>query len=89
MSDETVQTWLVERSYGNDEDLVTLVYATADGERQLTKQLSHRMLMGREITAGRQISPDRLEAVDDEETRERYRAEAARMVDSHDPDEAV
>ncbi len=87
--EETVQTWLVERSYGNDEDLVTLVYASPDGEQQLTKQLSHRMLMRKEITAGRRIPLDRLEAVDDEETRERYRTEATRMADSHDPDENV
>lgn len=88
MTDEE-RTWLVERSYGNDEDLVTLVYATADGTQQLTKQLSHRMLMDKEITAGREIPKERLESVSDEETVERYREEATRMAETHDPDEAV
>lgn len=87
--EETARAWLVERSYGQGEDLVTLVYATEDGERQVTKQLSHQMLRGKEITAGQDIRVDRLETVSDEETRERYREEAQRMADSHDPDEGV
>ena len=39
MGEGTERVWLVERSYGADEDLVTLVYATADGELHLQKQL--------------------------------------------------
>lgn len=87
--DETVRTWLVERSYGQSEDLVTLVYATADGDRQVKQQLSHQMLFDKEITAGRNVPIERLESVSDEATRERYRTEAERMADSHDPDDEV
>lgn len=89
MTEETARAWLVERSYGRGENLVTLVYATSDGERQVKKQLSHQMLLGREITAGQDVPVERLERVDDEETRERYRAEARRMAGSHDHDETV
>ena len=85
---ETERTWLVERSYGGDEDLVTLVYATHDGRRYLKKQLSHNMLYGKEITAAREIPAERLEAVPDDD-RERYATEAARMAEKHDPDDVV
>jgi hypothetical protein len=87
--DDTERVWLVERSYGTDEDLVTLVYATTDGERHLTKQLSHRMLRGRDVTAARNVDADRLETVGDTETRDRYATEATRMAEGHDPDEIV
>ncbi|MFC7058703.1 hypothetical protein [Halovenus salina] len=86
---ETVQTWLVERSYGQSEDLVTLVYATRDGERHVKQQFSHRMLFNKEVTAGRDVPADRLEAVTDADTKERYRTEAGQMAESHDPDEEV
>ncbi|MFC7071855.1 hypothetical protein ACFQJ7_10445 [Halovenus rubra] len=89
MSEETTQTWLVERSYGQTEDLVTLVYATKDGKRHVKQQLSHQMLFDKEITAGRTVQVDRLERVADEATHERYHEEAVRMVENHDPDEAV
>lgn len=89
MTDETARTWLVERSYGQSEDLVTLVYATEDGERQVKQQFSHQMLYDKEITAGRDVPLDRLETVSDEDTREQYRTEARRMAENHDPDEAV
>lgn len=87
--ENTERVWLVERSYGNDEDLVTLVYATPDGVRHLKKQLSHNMLYGKEITAAQDISPDRLDTVPDEETQKRYENEAARMAKKHDPDDVV
>jgi hypothetical protein len=87
--EETVRCWLVERSSFGDERVVTLVYATPDGDRQLTKQLSTNLLMQKAVTAAVDVEPDRLEPVDDAETRERYAAEAARMADQHDPDEEV
>lgn len=88
-AEETAQTWLVKRSYGNDEDLVTLVYATIDGTQHLKKQLSHRMLLKKSVTAGRSVPQDRLEPVPDEETKTRYREEATKIAEAHDPDEEV
>lgn len=87
MAAET-RVWLVERSYGNDEDIVTLVYATPDGTRQLKKQLSHNLLYGTEITAAREVPDERLEAVPESE-QERYATEAERMAETHDPDDEV
>jgi hypothetical protein len=88
MAEET-RVWLVERSYGRGEDIVTLVYATPDGSCVQKKQLSHRLLQGTEITAARDVPVDRLEAVDDGDDRERYAEEVARMRDRHDPGEVV
>ncbi len=86
---ETVRCWLVERASFGDERMVTLVYATPDGQRQLTKQLSTNLLMRTTVTAGKDVEPDRLAPVEDDETRERYAAEATRMADTHAPDEEV
>mgnify|MGYP000140707030 CR=1 FL=1 len=88
-SSETVQCWLVERSSFGDERMVTLVYATTDGERQLTKQLSTNLLMRTAVTAAKDVESDRLESVTDDDDRERYAAEATRMAETHDPDEEV
>jgi len=88
MAEET-RVWLVERSYGRSEDLVTLVYATTDGRRQLKQQLSHNMLYGKEITAARDVTPDELDEVKDEESRERFATEASRMAEKHDPGDEV
>ena len=87
MAEET-RVWLVERSYGHDEDLVTLVYATQDGKQQLKKQLSHSMLYTTDVTAARDVPDERLETVPDDE-RERYATEASRMAEKHDPNEGV
>ncbi|WP_324759889.1 hypothetical protein [Haloarcula montana] len=86
---ETVRCWLVERSSYGDERMVTLVYATPDGERYLQKQFSTNLLMKKRVTAAIEAEADRLETVDDEATRERYATEASRMADEHDPDEEV
>lgn len=88
MGEETERCWLVERSYGGDEDLVTLVYATHDGRRYLKKQFSHNMLYGTEITAARETPTDRLEPAPDED-RKRYATEATRMAEKHAPDDVV
>ena len=85
---ETERCWLVERDYF-DEDLVTLVYATPDGSRHLTQQLSTALLGKKPPTAAKDVETDRLEPVADEETRERYATEAERMATQHDPDDRV
>lgn len=88
-SEETVRCWLVERSSFGDERMVTLVYATPDGGRQLTKQLSTTLLMRTAVTAAEDVESERLEPVDDGETRKRYATEATRMAETHDPDDEV
>jgi hypothetical protein len=84
MDDERV--WLVERTY-SQRDLVTLVYATPDGERYLRKEKAAHL--GGDATAAIEVSPDRLSPVDDEDDLERYASEAARMAEKHDPDETI
>ncbi|MFB6106550.1 MAG: hypothetical protein ABEJ70_06225 [Halobacteriaceae archaeon] len=83
----TVRAWLVERTY-DDKGLVRLTYATPDGERAVRKERSVRLLERRPSTAAVDVDADALEPVAAAD-RERYRAEAARMRERHDPDEAV
>jgi len=86
---DTVRCWLVERSSFGDERMVTLVYATPDGTRHLTKQLSPTLLRRKRVTAAVDVDPERLEPVTGADERERYAAEAERMAERHDPDTEV
>ena len=86
MDDERL--WLVERTY-TDKGLVSLVYATTDGERYLQKQRSMNMLNHVDVTAAVEADPGSLDAVEETETREQYAGEATRMAAEHDPDDAV
>ncbi|MFB6160179.1 MAG: hypothetical protein ABEJ61_03275 [Haloferacaceae archaeon] len=87
--DGGVRCWLVERTY-TDKGLVSLVYATADGERVLRRERSPEILQRTGgVTAATTVDPDGLEPVADADDRERYATEAARMADRHDPDETV
>ncbi|MFC7176628.1 hypothetical protein [Halosegnis marinus] len=81
--------WLVERTY-NDRDLVTLVYATPDGERAVTKEVPMTAIANGSVsvTAAKEHDPDDLEPVE-EGTVERYREEAARVATDHDPDDEI
>jgi hypothetical protein len=94
MSDDTtagtdgVRTWLVERSY-DSRNLITLVYATPDGKRAQTRELSSSMLDRIPVTAARDVDPDDLASVDDEARRERYRTEAERVRENNDPDDEI
>jgi hypothetical protein len=87
--DATVRAWLVERSY-DDRNLITLVYATPDGERALRKEIAATVLhqRGTRITAAIDADEAQLAAVDATD-RERYATEAARMADRHDPDDEI
>ncbi|PSQ00699.1 hypothetical protein BRC89_01285 [Halobacteriales archaeon QS_4_70_19] len=91
MSDDAdadeVRTWLVERSY-DSRDLVTLVYATPDGERAVTRELSSTMLDRTAVTAARDVDPDDLAPVQTSE-QERYRKEAERVRENNDPDDEI
>ena len=84
---DTERVWLVSRTY-TDRDLVVLEYATRDGARYLRRELAARAIDA-EVTAARDVDPERLHPVDDEATRERYREEAERMAARHDPGDAV
>lgn len=86
MTDDPVRAWLVEREF-TDKGLVTLVYATADGERKLVEQRAANQL--EDVTAATDVDPDRLAPTEDAAERERFADEAARMADRHDPDERV
>lgn len=90
MSDdpETVRTWLVERSY-DSRNLITLIYATPDGERALTRELSSTMLDRTAVTAGRDVDPADLAPVADAATRERYATEAERVRENNAPDDEI
>jgi hypothetical protein len=86
---DPVRLWLVERDY-DDQNLVTLVYATPDGERyHQREQSAHLLSQGDGVTAAINADPGDLAAVGDEATRERYASEAERMRERHDPGDSV
>jgi hypothetical protein len=87
---DSVRAWLVGREY-DDRNLITLTYATTDGERVFTRQHAAATMRQRGIdaTAAVDVDPADLDAVEDADDRERYAREATRMADDHDPDEAV
>jgi hypothetical protein len=84
-----VQCWLVERSYG-DRDLVTLVYATPEGDRAVTKEIPMTAIASGtvSVTAAKEVDDENLEPVDGDD-RERYRSEVERVRESHAPDEGI
>jgi hypothetical protein len=84
---DSERVWLVEREY-SDKGMVNLVYASTDGERYLRKQFSERMVVRKDITAARDVEPDRLEPTS-EENGDRYATEASRMAERHDPDDSI
>ena len=86
-SGETVQVWLVERTYGDDEqNMIILTYATPDGRRDFRKERALPSFTGpgRETPVSMQVEEGNLGTVDDEETLERYASEVARMREKHD-----
>ncbi|MDS0283613.1 hypothetical protein [Haloarcula onubensis] len=88
VTEETVRVWLVERTYGDDEqNMIILTYATPDGRRDFRKERALTSYTGdhRETPVSMTVDPDNLGSVDDTETRERYATEAERMREKHDP----
>jgi len=85
MSDDSVRVWFVGREY-TDKGMLTLRYATPDGERRFEKQQS---LNAPDPTAARDVDPAKLVAVDDADTVERYAREVERVRESNDPDDLV
>lgn len=86
--DATVQCWMVDRTY-TDKGLVTIVYATPDGERAVQSQKSTEAIVRNPVTAAREVPEANLTAVDDPETRERYRTEVERTSSNHAPDDEI
>lgn len=88
---ETVRMWLVERTYSDDEqNMVILTYATADGERYFRKERALTSFSDvRDTTAAVDADPANVGAVDDPDDRERYATEAKRMAAEHDPDDVI
>jgi hypothetical protein len=85
-SDDGVRVWLVERTYGDDEqNLIILTYATPDGERDFRKERALTSFTGdhRDTPVSLTVDPDNLGTVDDAETRERYATEVERMREKH------
>ncbi|MFC6731258.1 MULTISPECIES: hypothetical protein [unclassified Haladaptatus] len=87
-TDDSLRLWLVHRTY-DDKGLISLVYATEDGARYLPKERSTAALGRIPTTAAISADPANVYDVADEETRERYEKEAARMAERHDPDDEV
>ena len=91
-TDETVRVWLVERTYGDDEqNLIILTYATPDGKRDFRKERALTSYTGdhRETPVSMAVDPDNLGHVDDDETRARYATEVERMQEKHAPADAL
>ena len=90
-TEENTRVWLVERTYSDDEqNLIILVYATEDGGRYMRKERALTSFEdARDTKAGLDVEAERLAEVRDEETRERYAAEARRMARKHEPDDTV
>jgi len=81
------RVWLVEREY-DDGGMVTLVYATPDGERRDRTQFSAAYLESRSVTAARDVPAEDLEPTP-EPARERYRTEVRRVRSQNDPDDEI
>lgn len=85
---DTERAWLVERTY-TDRDLVVLVYATPGGDRHRRKELSSSMLGRTTVTAAEDVPAEKLDAVADAETRERYAEAVERVRAEHAPDDPI
>jgi hypothetical protein len=89
MADRTERLWLVERTY-DDKGLIALTYATTDGERvRRIERAPVAVERSGGVTAAVDADGASLTAVGDDDRRERYATEAARMAERHDPDETV
>ncbi|KAA9399512.1 hypothetical protein Har1130_00205 [Haloarcula sp. CBA1130] len=90
-TEETVRVWLVERTYSDDEqNLIILTYATPDGDQYFRKERALTSFSDvRETTAAVDADPANLGSVDDPDLKAQYAAEATRMAEAHDPDDAI
>lgn len=86
--DETLQLWLVDRTY-DDKGLLVLEYATPDGTRSLKRERAAAAMQGMDVTAAIEVDRDRTEPVTEDDLLDRYGSEATRMRERHDPDDTV
>ena len=91
VSNNGTRVWLVERTYSDDEqNLIILIYATPDGKQYFRKERALTSFTDvRDTTAALSVDPDDLGRIDDPDQQEQYAAEARRMQETHDPDEAI
>ncbi|GAA0294506.1 hypothetical protein [Halarchaeum salinum] len=83
--DEDVRVWFVGREY-TDKGMLTVRYATPDGERRFEKQQS---LNAPDPTAARDVDPAKLVPVADDDVADRYRTEVERVRESNAPGDPV
>jgi len=93
VNDET-RVWMVERTFSADSpNIIVTTYATPDGTRSLQREWAYNRYGSAAgaptVTAAMDVEEERLSDVDDPDLVERYRSEAHRMRERHDPDEAV
>jgi len=88
---DAIRTWLVERTYSDDElNLVILTYATPDGRRYFRKERALTSFSNApETTVSVLAEPNNLGDVEDSDTVEWYATEATRMRETHDPDDTL
>ena len=89
---ETQRVWMVERTFSADAPhILVIVYATPDGTAYLQKEHAFNRFSGTapEVTAAIEVDSERLNAVEDDDRRERYASEAERMSERHEPDDLV
>jgi len=89
--EDGVRVWLVERTYSDDEqNLIVLTYATADGRRYLRKERALTSFSDHcETPVSVVADPDDLGTVHDPETVEWYADGAASVAAEHGPDGAL
>ncbi len=82
------EVWLVDRQF-DSKGLVRLTYATPDGERVHTTEVSERrLMMGDGVTAGRDVDASALGETPTDSV-DRFATEAARMAGEHELNETV
>lgn len=90
MGEDTAQVWLVDRTVTEKPSLINHIYATEDGERYYQQERSKGGSdMTDDTTAAIDVNDEKLSAVDNDELREEYAAEASRMADRHDPNDSI
>lgn len=89
--DDAVRTWLVERTYSDDElNLVVLTYATPDGRRYFRKERALTSFSNApETPVSVLVEPGNLGEVTKADTVEWYATEATRMSEQNDPDDSL
>lgn len=88
---ESIQVWLVERTYSDDEqNLIILIYTTLDGTKYYRKERALTSFTDtRDTTAAIDVEPENLGTVTSKEDQERYSTEANRMATTHEPDDLI